>query len=57
MEAHGLSLGDASAWKLVAQWRAATVAIVRYLEAHGAAVLDLVDASTLAGMFVSATAA
>ena len=57
MEAHGLSLGDASAWKLVAQWRAATVAIVRYLEAHGAAVLDLVDASILAGMFVSATAA
>jgi predicted DNA-binding WGR domain protein len=57
VEAHGLSLGDASAWKLVAQWHAATVAIVRYIEARGAAVLDLVDASTLAGMFVSATAA
>ena len=57
VEAHGLSLEDVSAWKLVAQWHAATVAIVRFLEARGAEVLDLVDASTLAGMFVSATAA
>ena len=36
---------------------ASTVASARYLEARGAAVLDLVDASTLAGMFVSATGA
>jgi hypothetical protein len=39
------------------RWRNATLAIVRFLEAKGAGVLDLVDASTLAGMFVEAAVA
>jgi hypothetical protein len=34
---------------------AATLAIVRYLEATGARLLDLVDAWTLVGMFVDAS--
>jgi hypothetical protein len=54
VEKHGLPLEDATARKLVARWRDATLAIVRYLEAKGAGVLDLVDASTLAGLFVEA---
>ena len=57
VEQHGLPLEEATARKLVARWRDATLAIVRYLEAKGAGVLDLVDASTLAGLFVEATAA
>jgi predicted DNA-binding WGR domain protein len=56
LEAHGLPVEDATARKLVARWHAATVGIVRYLEAHGAEVFDLVDVSTLAGMFVTASA-
>jgi hypothetical protein len=48
---------DATARTLVARWHAATNAIVHYLRARGADVLDLVDASTLADMFVSATSA
>lgn len=57
LEAHGLPVDDTNARTLVARWQAATVAIVRYLEAKGAGLLDLVDASTLAGMFVTASAA
>jgi len=52
VEQHGLPLEEATARKLVARWRDATVAIVQYLEAKGAGMLDLVDASTLAGLFV-----
>lgn len=54
LEDHGLPVEDAAARALVARWHAATLAIVRYLEAKGAELLDLVDASTLAGMFVQA---
>jgi predicted DNA-binding WGR domain protein len=56
LEAHGLPLEDPAGRRLVAQWHAATVAIVRHLEAKGAEILDLVDASTLASMFVHASA-
>jgi hypothetical protein len=45
LEQHGLPIEDAAAGGLVARWHAATLAIVRYL------------ASTLAGMFVDASAA
>jgi predicted DNA-binding WGR domain protein len=57
LEAHGLPVEDAMARELVVRWHAATVAIVRYLEGKGAEMFDLVDASTLAGMFVTASAA
>jgi hypothetical protein len=57
LEAHGLPVEDTTARALVARWHAATTAIVRYLEAKGAEILDLVDVSTLAGMFVSASSA
>jgi len=57
LEAHGLPTEDTTARALVARWHAATTAIVRYLEAKGAEVLDLVDVSTLASMFVTASAA
>lgn len=57
LEAHGLPVQDPTARTLVARWHAATHAIVQYLQARGAEVLDLVDASTLADMFVSASAA
>jgi len=56
LEAHGLPVEDATARKLVARWHAATVRIVHYLEAKGAEMFDLVDVSTLAGMFVTASA-
>jgi len=54
VEQHGLPLEEATARKLVARWRDATLAIAQCLEAKGAGVLDLVDASTLAGLFVEA---
>jgi predicted DNA-binding WGR domain protein len=57
LDAHGLLVEDATAQTLVARWRAATTAIVDYLRARGAEVLDLVDVSTLADMFVSASSA
>ena len=57
LEAHGLPLEETTARTLVAKWHAATVAILRHLEAKGAEMLDLVDVSTLAGMFVTASAA
>ena len=57
LEAHGLPLEDATARTLVARWHAATSAIVRYLETKRTEMLDLVDVSTLAGMFVSASSA
>ncbi len=41
-----------TARELVARWHDATLAIVRYLEAKGAGVLDLVDAPMLAELFV-----
>ena len=57
LEAHGLPLEDTRARMLVAKWHAATTAIIRHLEAKGAEMLDLVDVSTLAGMFVTASGA
>lgn len=57
LEAHGLPLEETMARTLVARWHAATVAILRHIEAKGAEMLDLVDVSTLAGMFVTATGA
>jgi predicted DNA-binding WGR domain protein len=57
LEEHGLPIEDRAARALVARWHAATLAIVRYLEGKGAKLLDLVDASMLAGMFVDASAA
>jgi predicted DNA-binding WGR domain protein len=56
LEEHGLSLEDTTARALIARWHAATTAIVGYLHAKGAEVLDLIDASMLAGMFVDASA-
>jgi predicted DNA-binding WGR domain protein len=57
LEAHGLPIEDTTARALVAHWHVAANAIVRYLETKGAEVLDLVDVSTLAGMFVTASSA
>lgn len=57
LEAHGLPIEDATARSLVSRWYAATTAIVRYLADTKAEALDLVDASTLAGMFVAASSA
>jgi predicted DNA-binding WGR domain protein len=57
LEEHGLSLRDKAACTLVARWRDATRAIVHFVAASGAGILDLVDASTLAGMFVDAAGA
>jgi predicted DNA-binding WGR domain protein len=58
LEAHGLAVDDARACELVARWHAATLDLARYASARaGGAALDLVDASTLAGMFVDALAA
>jgi predicted DNA-binding WGR domain protein len=47
LEEHGLALEDMTARALIARWHAATKAIVGYLQAKGAEILDLVDASTL----------
>lgn len=55
LEQHCLPLFDSTARKLVARWRDATDAIVRFIEARGGGALDLVDASTLAGMFEAAS--
>lgn len=57
VEAHGLSLGDAVARQLVDEWRAATTALARYLEERRPEALDLVDVSTLASLYVAASAA
>jgi predicted DNA-binding WGR domain protein len=57
LEAHGLPVEDGTARTLVTQWHAATAAIIRYVEGKGAEMLDLVDASTLASLFVAASAA
>lgn len=57
LEVHGMPTGDATARTLVACWHAATRAIVDYLGARGTEALDLVDASMLADMFVSASGA
>jgi len=57
LEAHGLPLEETMARTLVARWHAATVVILRHIEAKGAEMLDLVDVSSLAGMFVTATGA
>lgn len=57
VEAHGLPIEDAVARELVTRWRASTEAIVKYLAARGGDTLDLVDASTLAAMFVDVCAA
>lgn len=54
VEAHGLALDDIVAVSLVSRWREATLAIIRYAQTNGAGVLDLVDASTLASLFVEA---
>ena len=56
VEQHGLPIREATVRKLISRWRDATLAIVGYLEAKGAGVFDLVDASTLAGLFVEAAA-
>jgi len=56
-EDHGLSPREPVARHLVARWHAATLDLARYLEGRGGAALDLVDVSTLAAMFCSATAA
>jgi hypothetical protein len=55
LEDHGLRVEDATARALVDRWHAATSALVDYVRVRGLAVLDLVDASTLADMFVSAS--
>jgi predicted DNA-binding WGR domain protein len=57
LEAHGLPIEETIARTLVARWHAATTAILSHLEAKGTAMLDLVDVSTLAGMFVTASGA
>jgi predicted DNA-binding WGR domain protein len=57
VEALGLPIEDASARTLIGRWHAATAAIIDYLRARGAEVLDLVDTSTLADMFLTASSA
>ena len=57
VEDHGLSPREPAVRHLVSRWHAATLDLVRYLEGQGAEVLDLIDVSTLAAMFVAATAA
>ena len=57
VEAHGLSLASPDARKLVGRWYAATREIARYLEERQADTFDLVDISTLAALYVGATAA
>jgi predicted DNA-binding WGR domain protein len=57
VEEHGLSPQEPAARHLVARWHAATLDLVRYLEGKRTEALDLVDVSTLAAMFVAATAA
>ncbi len=57
VEAHGLSLGSADVRKLVGRWYAATRELARYLEERQADAFDLVDVSTLAAMYIGATAA
>ncbi len=56
VEAHGMSLRDVVARKLVARWFVATRKLSEYLAEMRPEVLDLVDTSTLAAMFVEATA-
>jgi hypothetical protein len=53
VEEHGLPLHDPRAQELVAQWHRNTLEICLYLARKGVT-LDLVDASTLASMFVQA---
>lgn len=57
VEAHGMPIEDPTARSLVARWHAATLRIVQHLHAKGAGLLDLIDASTLASMFITASAA
>lgn len=56
VEAHGMSLQDKVARKLVARWFVATCKLSEYLAELQPEVLDLVDVSTLAAMFVEAAA-
>ena len=57
VEAHGLGIKDPAVRVLVAQWHAATLELAHYLEARRPENFDLVDVSTLAAMYVDATAA
>lgn len=57
VEAHGLGIKDPAVRTLVAQWHAATLELAHYLEARRPENFDLVDVSTLAAMYVDATAA
>jgi predicted DNA-binding WGR domain protein len=52
VEAHGLSLGDQNARRLVDQWHRATSALWFYAQARASeSALDLEDVSTLAAMY------
>jgi predicted DNA-binding WGR domain protein len=57
VEAHGLSLEDKVVRQLVDGWLAATKALARYLEERRPEAFDLVDVSTLASLYVVASAA
>ena len=57
VEHHGLSLREPVVRQLVTRWHAATLELARFLKERRTEVLDLVDVSTLAAMFVAATAA
>lgn len=56
LEAHALRLGDPAARALVERWRRATAALALYIEEQRAERVDLVDASTLASLYLEACA-
>ena len=52
LEAHALRLDDPIARELVDRWRRAALELALFIEGRRNQHVDLVDASTLAGMFV-----
>ena len=55
LEAHALRLEDPTARALVLDWHRGALALARYIESHGGERVDLVDASTLASLYLEAS--
>lgn len=55
LEAHALRLDDPTARELVARWHRAALELALFIERGRAERLDLVDASTLAALYVEAS--
>jgi hypothetical protein len=56
LEAHALRLGDPTVLALVERWHRATSALARYIDTSAGESLDLVEASTLASLYLETSA-